>query len=151
MPKKQIIQEPDLIIDSLYIGDAKMASNVSLLQRYQITHIVNCASELKSNERKYNQMFNYLMLPMVDGFDTDLNDYITTVIEFIEDALENKGNVFIHCSQGISRSASILIAYLMYKYNTPYDETLEFVRQSRPECKPNGFFEYQLKSLMLPH
>ena len=149
MLKKQAVQGPDLIIDSLYIGDAKMASNITLLQRYRITHVVNCADELKGYETKYNKIFNYLMLPLVDSHDTDLNDYIPQVIKFIDNALENNGVVLIHCSKGISRSASILISYLMHKYKSTYDETLAFVKQSRPECKPNENFKRQLEAMSL--
>ena len=70
---------------------------------------------------------------------------------FIEDATSRGGRVLVHCAMGISRSATIVIAYLMYKYRVPLSTAFDFVKSRRPEINPNpGFmntlqqFEYEL-------
>jgi protein-tyrosine phosphatase len=67
-------------------------------------------------------------------------------LEFISEALRTSGNsILVHCMQGISRSPSIVIAYLMKckKYNLT--RALKTVKHRRPEVKPNQAFMEQLQ------
>lgn len=36
-------------------------------------------------------------------------------IDFIENAIQNGGKVFVHCMQGVSRSVTICLAYIIFK------------------------------------
>ncbi len=45
---------------------------------------------------------------------------------------------------GKSRSATIIIAHLMYKYHISRDEALSQLREGRPVCGPNEGFMEQL-------
>jgi protein-tyrosine phosphatase len=46
---------------------------------------------------------------------------------------------------GISRSASIVVAYLMYKNKMSYDEAFDEVKNKRSVISPNIGFQEQLK------
>jgi protein-tyrosine phosphatase len=46
---------------------------------------------------------------------------------------------------GMSRSASVVIMYVMVKHNCGFEEALEFVKKSRPCVIPNEGFSKQLK------
>ena len=59
-------------------------------------------------------------------------------------AKERNGKVLLHCSQGVSRSASLAIAYLMWKQNTPFDNTLAAVKAIRGVANPNIGFTCQV-------
>ena len=59
--------------------------------------------------------------------------------EFIEEE-RKRTNVLIHCFAGISRSATILIAYLMRKNYIKYDVAKEQVKSKRDIIKPNPGF-----------
>ena len=48
--------------------------------------------------------------------------------------------MLIHCAYGVSRSPSIVIAYLMKKYKIDFDEAEHFVKRKRPEIRPNEGF-----------
>ena len=66
------------------------------------------------------------------------------------EANENRGgSTLIHCFGGRSRSATFVVAYLLWKNedNSPkkLQETLEFVKQKRSLVKPNEGFMKQLK------
>ena len=46
---------------------------------------------------------------------------------------------------GISRSATVVIAYLMSRYGMTYKSALEFVKSIRPQVRPNRYFRQQLQ------
>ena len=46
---------------------------------------------------------------------------------------------------GKSRSATLIIAYLMHKYHISRDEALSQLREGRPVCGPNDGFMEQLE------
>lgn len=61
------------------------------------------------------------------------------------DSVRNKGGrVFVHCQAGISRSATICLAYLMRTNRVKLDEAFEFVKQRRSIISPNFSFMGQL-------
>jgi dual specificity phosphatase 12 len=62
------------------------------------------------------------------------------VIDFVQAAHKNKENVLIHCIQGISRSVTFVIAYIIFKYGYDYKKAESFVKQKRSiACPNNGF------------
>ena len=59
--------------------------------------------------------------------------------EFIENNIKN-GNVYVHCYMGISRSATIVIAYLMKTKKWDLKKALEYVKSKRSKVNPNRGF-----------
>jgi protein-tyrosine phosphatase len=74
-----------------------------------------------------------------------LLEYLDEFIAFIHKARESGGQVLVHCNQGVSRSASIVIAYLMYKDKVSYSQAYMIAAGARPSIKPNYGFEQQLQ------
>lgn len=63
------------------------------------------------------------------------------VVDKIHEKLEQNRSVLVHCRQGVSRSATIVLAYLMKYQNMTLKTALEKVRELRPIVRPNiGFF-----------
>ena len=57
-----------------------------------------------------------------------------------QEALQGPGKVLIHCSQGVSRSTTLLIAFLMWRSDHAYDEVFQHVKAKRGVANPNiGF------------
>ncbi len=55
--------------------------------------------------------------------------------------------ILVHCVSGISRSASIVIAYIMDKYKMNYDQAFSYVKTKRTTIRPNTNFVEQLNNL----
>jgi dual specificity phosphatase 12 len=138
----------DYIVDNIYLGDWRAAENLDTLKQHGITHIINCAAFLPE---KYQTEFEYLSLHLNDDHKQNLSDAIKLSNDYIKKINDSKTNteakIFVHCIKGKSRSASIVIAYLMINKNMGYKEALQFVVNKRAIAKPNKFFEEQLISL----
>ena len=61
--------------------------------------------------------------------------------DFIDEARSSGGRVLVHCSQGVSRSATIVIAYCMWKLALPYDDIFDHVKKIRHVISPNVGFQ----------
>lgn len=61
--------------------------------------------------------------------------------DFIDDARAQGGRVLVHCSQGVSRSATVAIAYCMWKLALSYDEVFDHVKKIRHVVSPNVGFQ----------
>jgi protein-tyrosine phosphatase len=65
--------------------------------------------------------------------------------KFIEKQLADDKKIIVHCMAGISRSVSLVLSYLMYKYKMSYEKALATVRKNRPIANPNEGFMRQLR------
>jgi protein-tyrosine phosphatase len=62
--------------------------------------------------------------------------------DYIDEARTNGGKVYVHCSQGVSRSATIAIGYCIWKLNKDFDLIFEYVKKIRTVVSPNMGFQY---------
>lgn len=69
------------------------------------------------------------------------------------------GKVLVHCREGVSRSATLVVAYLMLKEGMTVQDAVRTVRESREICPNEGFLqqlcdfdkELQQKNSQTPH
>ena len=134
---------PVEIIPNLFLGSVGCSSNLEELQNNKITHIVCCASGM---ENKFPDKFKYYNVNLLDKENQNIRIYLDGTYKFIDDALKNGGRVFVHCYAGVSRSASILIAYLMKSKKMKFDEALNLLKSKRSKVNPNAGFILQLRA-----
>ena len=112
-----------------------------------ITHIINAAaSDVNLLTKERPDLFCYLHLRLSDSKTQILSKAIKESNSFIKRAYkEEKGKILIHCHQGVSRSVSLVIAYLIAEEHLSYEEALSKVKEQRSIAAPNANFERQLR------
>ncbi|KAG6850795.1 hypothetical protein H0H93_008833 [Arthromyces matolae] len=134
-----------LIVPRLYLSNAGTARDPDVLAHLGITHVVSILDYWPSIPDIISQEHK-LHISLPDTPDTDILSHLPTTTTFITSALsENEENkVLVHCAQGISRSATVVIAYLIASSGMGMDEALDFTREKRSIVCPNIGFRKQL-------
>jgi protein-tyrosine phosphatase len=109
---RHIYGSPSVVIDDfLYHGDLGHASNIKLLNELGIRHIIDiCDFEL---EKEILEKFHVLWINLYDEFKADIKKHFEETNQFLYDCKQKNEKVLVHCQMGISRSSSIVLAYLM--------------------------------------
>lgn len=86
-----------------------------------------------------------LWCPIPDEETAQLAPVLRDAVPFIDEAIRGGGRVLVHCARGQSRSASVVIAYLMATCRWSLDEAFAAVVAQRRSVKPNAGFMRQLR------
>ena len=130
----------DHIIDNLYLGDFRTADNINMLREHNITHVINCAFNLPN---KFPDQITYKRLELRDEPDQPITERLEEAYEFIKENSDK--NIFVHCVFGKSRSASVVIFYIMKEKKLNFEDAKTFVKNIRNIVNPNAGFENELK------
>ncbi|KAG9317910.1 protein-tyrosine phosphatase-like protein [Chiua virens] len=128
-----------VIDDKLYIGNLSAALSQDVQKRLGITHMISACVEHTFNPRP-----NAMVIPVQDSEYEDILIHLPDACLFIETALGHGGKVLVHCMMGISRSATIICAYLMVSQRLSVSVAIQYLRKRRPEIHPNYGFMKQL-------
>ncbi|XP_063711333.1 uncharacterized protein LOC134839644 isoform X2 [Symsagittifera roscoffensis] len=85
-----------------------------------------------------------LNIAALDSPQQDLMQYFVQIIKFIERGRLSNSSVLVHCSAGISRSATLVVAYVMWYLKLPFMTAYKYVQNTRPQISPNLNFVGQL-------
>eukprot|EP01098_Paradermamoeba_levis_P016022 TRINITY_DN8426_c0_g1_i1.p1 TRINITY_DN8426_c0_g1~~TRINITY_DN8426_c0_g1_i1.p1 ORF type:complete len:169 (+),score=42.74 TRINITY_DN8426_c0_g1_i1:61-507(+) len=130
----------NLLNDQLLIGGFD-AAEPEVLRRYGVTHIVDISGcELQDPPHPIKR----LLIDLDDKETENIKKHFNETHDYIHGAVTNGGVVLIHCAAGISRSSTILCAYLMKSRRIRFQEALDEVRRVRPIVCPNYGFQNQL-------
>lgn len=135
----------DEVYTNLFLGDANTALNKNELKRLGITHVLNAAkgtkfSQVNTNEQFYKDVnIKFLGINLMDVDSCKIDKYLQAAADFINDSLSKNGKILVHCYQGISRSASFVLAYLMIYHKLTLEDALKLVTKKRLICPNNGF------------
>ncbi|KAK4294730.1 hypothetical protein Pmani_032662 [Petrolisthes manimaculis] len=133
----------DEIEDGLYLGDYNAACDLRTLKDLHISHILTVADVPLETCTASLQGISTYFINVFDMADSDLLSYFQEALAFIEDGLR-KGKVLVHCHWGVSRSATLVTAYVMKKYALTLEEALARVKSKRRVAFPNSGFMAQL-------
>lgn len=130
------------ILDWLYLGGYRNSSNFKeLTVRTQVGYILNVSIECRNT---FPGEFVYKKYDLEDTHAQEISQHFEEASEFLEEARKNTKNVLVHCIQGMSRSASFVIAYLVSKQNMTLRQAYDHVFSKRSIIRPNPGFMAQL-------
>lgn len=132
---------PVELLPFLFLGSAVHSARREALEAAGITAVLNVSS---SCPNIYEGELQYLRLIVEDSLAADISACFSTAITFIDSVKQNGGRVLVHCQAGISRSATICLAYLMHTRRVRLEEAFDFVKQRRHIISPNLAFMGQL-------
>lgn len=144
---------PDTVLPNLYLCDIFAAHEV-LKPSYAghgpvikyILSILDCSVAQPQPKPVNSGLFVQKLIILDDTPDADLLSKLGEACDWIEDVLaRSDGGVLVHCQQGISRSASMVIAYIMRKQELDHQKALDKVRYRRGLVRPNLGFQRQLR------
>lgn len=149
---------------NVFLGDFNAAANRGNLRELGITHVVTVIIGVPP---MFGDDFTYKIVPIRDSPECNIHQYLTECCEFIQDALMQNGRVKvrcdamfcycfpiltcaasvcqIHCMKGVSRSATVAAAWLMWNHNWLVDAAISHLQSVRPVVNPNTGFRKQLE------
>ncbi|KAG6910573.1 hypothetical protein DXG01_009524 [Tephrocybe rancida] len=145
---RQVASASLVLPPSLYLGPCSAASSKSFLTTNQISHVLSIGPSPAANLKVH--AVSYHRISLNDSPSSSITKVCDSACDIIDAALRsNSGNgkILIHCAAGISRSPTILAAYLLKRRGMSLKEALRHIVQARPQVSPNSGFLQQLKDL----
>ena len=130
----------DLIIDNIWLGNYAAAENIKELKDKGIKKVLTLMDfggpyYLEQDgfvHKRYN----------IEDFDSqNILQYFGECLHF----MKGEEKILVHCMAGASRSATIVIAYLMWTQKMDYEKAFQFVKDKRYIVYPNFGFRKQLQ------
>ena len=130
------------IFDYLYLGTEWNAGNLDELTTTEIGLVLNVTTEINNF---FPGKFDYRNIRVNDVEEEPMVKHWEDCFRYISEAKKERKRVLVHCKMGVSRSASVVIAYTMKANDWNLSQALRFVQQRRGCVKPNPGFMKQLE------
>lgn len=125
------------------LASQDVAHDYEKLKDHKISHILNVGYGI---ENIFPREFDYKNINILDLPNTAITSYFQECFDFIDQARTQNGVVLVHCNAGVSRSASIVIGYLMQLHGLDFKDAFSVVKNARQVISPNPGFVEQLKN-----
>ncbi|KFX85746.1 hypothetical protein V490_09439 [Pseudogymnoascus sp. VKM F-3557] len=143
------------IFPGLFIGNSQNTYTREVLESNKINVVVSVIDGRHNLWKRANfadsvKPGHHLWVDCLDNKCKDVLISMRTVCDFIDANLGPKdlkppGRVLVHCHWGISRSSTMVLAYLMCKLGKSRDELLAEVKTKWPRARPSSNFMAQLE------
>lgn len=142
-----------VVLPNLYISSWIVIASRNVLEEEGITHVLTVMRELEHSKRL--EPFKRMIIDVNDDPDENIIDYFQAAIQWIDDALAEGGKVLVHWFvhlmkranrswAGKSRSATVLTAYLIQRFNIGVAEAIARLEDVK-DVDPNDGFREQLQ------
>lgn len=138
LSRTETFPEINKIDENLYLGNEDAALDKDLLKSKGITHVLAVGNFL---QMKFPDDFTYENFKIDDSPFQDIAQFFKRALKFIK-----SGKVtYVHCSAGVSRSSTIVVAYIMYEKKMSFEDAYKYVKDRRSMVLPNKGFKTQLQ------
>lgn len=141
------------IIDNIYLSNLQDALNVELIQKNKIKIVVRLSEDCIHPESEYYENMEppitdieYHNYELEDNclYTKEIIQYAKIIYQLIEK--NSTKHILIHCNEGQSRSVSVIIYYLMTKYNYSFDDALKCIKNIKSDADPNYGLQRALRN-----
>uniref|UniRef100_A0A8C0REG0 JNK pathway associated phosphatase n=1 Tax=Canis lupus familiaris TaxID=9615 RepID=A0A8C0REG0_CANLF len=144
------------ILPGLYIGNFKDARDAEQLSKNKVTHILSVHDSARPLLEHFlsaasrpscpdSPGVKYLCIPAADSPSQNLTRHFKESIKFIHECRLRGEGCLVHCLAGVSRSVTLVIAYVMTVTDLGWEDALHTVRAGRSCANPNLGFQRQLQ------
>lgn len=130
----------DQIIEQIYVGSYNAATMLDYTNRESISSVLNCTPDAHEGLKE----FKVTQLNINDGEEIP-HSVIELAITTIRESIARGEKILVHCHAGISRSPSLVCAYLI-SVGFSWDEAVDMVRNQRPQVYPHSAIERSIKN-----
>jgi protein-tyrosine phosphatase len=132
------------IVDNLFLGDIDDVQSLNFISDNNIQLIINAAEEVSVPD--YATVNKVINLIWKDSLKQEIPfNLLDELIENINEYLYEGKGVLVNCYAGISRSTTIVIAYMMKMFNMNFKKAYWYVIEKRVDVMPNDNFIRILK------
>ncbi|PAV75976.1 hypothetical protein WR25_01586 [Diploscapter pachys] len=140
--RKRLGTEMSEILPNLYLGSLRDATDDEQLRKYKIKAIVG-VHDMMNNHPRHEQLLVY-RIKLSDCASENIATHFFDAIKFIHQCRIRNEAVMVHCLAGVSRSATIVTAYVMAVCDISYNHAISYISSKRPVVNPNFGFRMQL-------
>ncbi len=130
------------IIPGLFLG-SMWATLPAELNHRRITCVLNVASKECDANRGQHRLNQWKIIDLDDNVhhvERLINEVLPFAFEFLNECERSNERVLVHCVAGNSRSAAVVIAWLMKSKSMSYNSALALVQSRRSTVRPNSGF-----------
>ena len=125
------------ILPNLFLGDIEASQDLESIKEHKIQNIVSILAQTDFHV----PTTHHLMITLNDG-QPFTPDVLEKGVNFIKKALAKNEGTLVHCMAGISRSTTLVSAYLMKELHYTPDKAIKFIEEKREIIDP-AYFTFQ--------
>ena len=146
---RRLVSPPSRILPDLLLGDHGASIQYEALVDAGVTHILNVKGGARAPPPPYDTQLSLHCVKISDFGDDDLRTHLAACFAVIDAASDAGGGCLVHCSQGVNRSPSIVLCYLMCSPRTRWSlrEAWAHVSARRPMASPHHLYWRQLQAI----
>ena len=130
------------IVPRLYVSDLAFVENPAALASLGITHVLSAMRGYVALPHPIKRA----QCPLDDLPFSELAAHLPQTTAFLRAALmDPNARVLVHCVEGVSRSTSVVAAYLIAEYGWSPAQAIQCVKTRRRAAEPNFGFVQQLQ------
>lgn len=127
----------------IHLGGIPSLFNKEKLEETGITHILTAV--LGIGDKYSKEKFTTLNIPVRDVEWERLCEYFDKAVDFIKECELANGKIFVHCMCGVSRSSTLVAAYLIREKGMSCNDAINHLHAYRKKVNPNKGFRKQLE------
>lgn len=127
----------------IHLGGLPSLFNEEKLVQNGITHILTAVLGIGSKYSK--DKFTTINIPVRDVEWEKLYEHFDTAVDFIKECEKSNGKIYVHCMYGVSRSATLVAAFLIKEKGMSAQEAINYLQLKRNQVDPNPGFRKQLE------